>query len=88
MLFRSTKLKKFNSWWCITCDSDEMTFAGIKQHLRRKHGAGEEIKCTRRGISFLDGKDWYSNAFEVKVGNVELRNEVGGPRAEDDPMRF
>jgi hypothetical protein len=64
-----------NSWVCITCGSDEMSFPEIKSHLWDMHGKDTKgLKGSKRMKMHMDGKDWYGGTDEWVFDDLVLEN--------------
>ena len=74
---------------CLTCE-DEPEFDNPKSVMEHKKTVHPEApkEGVRKGISFLDGSDWYRNTFELTFGDLKFLMVDAGKRSEDDSMRF
>lgn len=74
-------------YWCDTCDDGiEYDTAGIKNHLKEKHGV-TETKGVRKLITHMDGRDFFISKYEILIsgpGGVQLQMESINKRTGED----
>lgn len=82
-------------WYCETCGhAGDFDTEGIKKHVLKEHDFDLKGKLgERKGVAFLDGRDFYSNTFDWKFDmgsgqSLSLTQVDSGKRDKDDPMRF
>lgn len=68
------------TFWCDTCDpKKEMTPDEFKQHLKTVHKFDGKVTGSKKGISFLDFEDGFTNTFAWTLpGNVKATEVQSG----------
>lgn len=90
---KQKEVKPFDTWWCETCKTNELTKAEMAAHLKDSHGLDVKgLKCNKSMLMHMDGDTWHQSSYKITVQSgdktIELRNEVLANRAKDDPFRY
>ena len=76
-----------NTFYCCACASKHEGVSEFKKHLSDVHKI-TELKGTRKGLTHMDGADWYSWEFELEIGGLKFVQSTFSHRHKNDPMRF
>ena len=80
-------MKQQRNFTCQTCNSDAMSFEEIRKHLAEVHQS--DGKGTKQMISHIDGRDFYSTAYQWTFpDDVIVIESITKKREKDDPMRY
>jgi len=61
---------------CLTCgDKTEFSYKKMKEHLTLIHNI-KELKSTKKAIMFMDGSGYRIATSKIKIGNIELYEEI------------
>lgn len=89
---KGKEVKASSTWWCETCQTAEMEYPAMKEHLQSAHKLKvEKLLCTKTMRMHMDGATWFSYVWDIVITSgkkkIALTNSTMNPRSMDDPMR-
>ncbi len=81
------------TFYCIACEKDIDSPKALKAHVLEIHHLDlDTVKGKRKGLMFMDGRDFYENTYEWEFksdsGVLRVQEFHSGKRGKRDPMRY